>query len=257
MPEEDGHNHAVDEHGRGPEGAALEEAAGGFSRARRRPVWATPRASRVTLGGRLLLISLGAHGYHADGIGAEGDEGDERGEAGGGPEEGAAGCADAAGLPGVAELVDGEPDEEVVEPSENLPAGAEGEQVGEGGGGGEGCEGGEAVTLPGAVGEGCEEDHEDVDDEEPGGQEGELGGVFENEGRGVESIGPGVECSRQEGPDQEPGGEDGEDGQDQALEAAGEPGGVVFAAALGGLPAKGVDVAADEEEDGHDLEEPG
>ena len=41
------------------------------------------------------------------------------------------------------------------------------------------------------------------------------------------------------------------------MEAAGEPGGVVFAAALGGLPAEGVDVAADEEEDGHDLEEPG
>ena len=41
------------------------------------------------------------------------------------------------------------------------------------------------------------------------------------------------------------------------MEAAGEPGGVVFLATLGGLPAKGVDVAADEEEDGHDLEEPG
>ena len=153
--------------------------------------------------------------------------------------------------------MDGEPDEEVVEPAEDVPAGAKVEKICEGGGDGEGGEGDEAVVLPGAVGEGCEEDHEDVDDEEPGGQEGELGGVFENDGWGVEPFGPRAEYSRQVSSDQDPGGEDGEDGEDQALEAAGEPGGVVFAAALGGLPAESVDVAADEEEDGHDLEEPG
>ena len=66
-----------------------------------------------------------------------------------------------------------------------------------------------------------------------------------------------IEATRQKEPDQCPGGEDGEDGQDQALEAAGQPGGVTFLAALGRLPAEGVDVAADEEEDWHDLEEPG
>ena len=254
MPEEDGHYDAVDEHGRGPEGAALEEAAGGFFEGEEEAGLGDAEGEQGYSGRQAVADLMGAHGYHADGVGAEGDEGDECGEAGGCPEEGVAGCADAAGLPGVAELVDGEPDEEVVEPAEDVPADAEVEQVCEGCGGGEGCEGGEAVALPGAVGEGREEDHEDVDDEEPGGQERELGGVFENEGRGGEPIGPGAECSRQVKADQGPGGEDGED---QALEAAGEPGGVVLLAALGGLPAKGVDVAADEEEDGHDLEEPG
>ena len=193
MPEEDGHYDAVYEHGRGPEGAALEEAAGGFFEGEEEAGLGDAEGQQGYSGRQAVADLLGAHRYHADRVGAEGDEGDERGEAGGGPEETTAGSADAAGLPGVAELVDGEPDEEVVEPAEDVPAGAKVEQVCEGGGGGEGCEGGEAVALPSAVGEGCEQDHEDVDDEEPGGQEGELGGDFEQNRRGEEPVAPRAE----------------------------------------------------------------
>ena len=41
------------------------------------------------------------------------------------------------------------------------------------------------------------------------------------------------------------------------MQSAGQPGGVTLLALLSGLPAKPVDVAADEEEDRHHLEEPG
>ena len=58
------------------------------------------------------------------------------------------------------------------------------------------------------------------------------------------------------GAEQRPDGQEGQERNDQPLEPAGEPGSVPFLAALGGLPAEGVDEAADEEEDWHDLEEP-
>ena len=122
------------------------------------------------------------HRYHADRVGSEGYERDQCGQPAGGPQETAARSAEAAGLPGEAELMDGEPDEQVVEPAENLPAGAKCEQVDERGGGGRRAEGSETEALPGPVGEGDEHDHEDVDDEEPGGQEGELGGHLDHPG---------------------------------------------------------------------------
>ena len=66
-------------------------------------------------------------------------------------------------------MVDGKPDEQVVEPANDAPADAEGEQVDEHGGGRQGPEGVETVTLPCPVGQGHEQDDENVDHEEPGG----------------------------------------------------------------------------------------
>ena len=168
---------------------------------------------------------------------------------GGGPQQTAARAARAAGLPGEAQLMDCQPDEQIVEPAERPPAHAQRQQVHERGGRGQRPEGGEAVALPGAVGQGREQDHQNVDDQEPGGQQRELGGNLQQ--RGI-----GVELERGEA-DERPGREHGQNRADEAPESSGQPGGIAVLAALGGLPAKPVDIAADEEEERHHLEEPG
>ena len=58
VPEEDGHDHAVDEHGGGPEGAAFEQAAGWFFERQQEAALADAQCQAVSrVGGRLLLIS--------------------------------------------------------------------------------------------------------------------------------------------------------------------------------------------------------
>ena len=189
------------------------------------------------------------HGYHADGIRAQVHERDQCCQPAGGPEETAAGPADAAGLPSEAELVDCEIDDEVVQPAEQPPAGAQGEQVQERGDGHKRPEGGVVVTPPGSVGERNEKDNENVDDEKPDRHNRDAGDNLQLRGVGVEHD-PGQANQR-------PGRQNGKDRQDEPLQPVGQPGGVAFLPVLGSLPAEPIDVAADEEKDRHDLEEPG
>ena len=111
VPKEDGHDHAVDEHGGGPEGAAFEQAAGWFFERQQEAALADAQCQECHGGGQAVADLVAAHGYHADGIGAEGYERDQDGQAATGPEQTTARRGDAAGLPGEAQLVDGKPDE--------------------------------------------------------------------------------------------------------------------------------------------------
>ena len=94
-----------------------------------------------------------------------------------------------------------------------------------------------------------EQDNENVDHQKPGGQQRELGGYFEQRAIGVEQD----RAEAEERPDCQ----HRQDGVDEPMQSAGQPGGVTLLPLLSGLPAKPVDVAADEEEDRHHLEEPG
>lgn len=132
VPEEDGHQDAVNQYRGGPESPALEQSPGRSFHRQEEAALGDAQCKKGQAGRQTVADLFAAHRYHADGIGSEDDQRDEGGQSAAGPEKSAAGSADAAALPGKTELVDREPDENVVEPAEEPPAGAEAsEQVNE------------------------------------------------------------------------------------------------------------------------------
>ncbi len=252
MPQERGHRDTVGGHHRAPDAWPGHQPGTGGAQQLDRPDEPEAVAEQREGGRRHVADLLAGHADHGQWIRAEGHQGDGRAQSGPGEERGA---ADAAVGAQEAELVHREPDEREVEELDVGDACRETQEVHCGGGPHEHGERAPAVTVVQFQQGRGERDHRQVDADEPErlghqpqchtGQSataaeelddecGHAPHQYEDHGRPQQALQPGAEERRVHG----------------ARGVLGPP-------AQQGAVGQRVGEAADEEEDGHDLEGPG